>query len=162
VVVLDRLQSFIVLDKAGKIIPWSLPVEKAYDQFLRLRWNFIKSKVPNCSGPGPRSSYPQYFFYCAFKDKSGVLEPDTWMNDVGEKNPSWFESARMYYAYSGDASVMAITKKLVDYALDIGTSPPTFAWPAFPYTTTTAGDLEFRGSTKHGKLALHEIQAPVT
>jgi len=148
----------VVLDNQNKIIPWSVPVEKAYDHFLRLRWNFIKTKVPNCPGPAPRSSFPQYYFYCAFRDKNGTLEPDTWMNDVGEKIPNWFESARLYYAYTGDVSVMTIVKNLVDYTMAHGTSPSTFAWADFPYTTTNAGDMEFRGFTNHKKLVLHEIQ----
>ena len=148
----------VVLDNQNKIIPWSVPIENAYDQFLRLRWEFIKTKVPNCPGPPPRSSYPQYYFYCAFRDKNGVLEPDTWMNDVGEKIPNWFESARLYYAYTGDPSVMAIVTKFVEYTIDHGTSPSTFAWPNFPYTTTNAGDMEFRGFTNSKKLVLHEVQ----
>jgi hypothetical protein len=80
------------------------------------------------------------------------------MNDVGEKIPNWFESARLYYAYTGDASVMTIAKNLIDYSMDHGTSPSTFSWPGFPYTTTNAGDMEFRGFTNHGKLSLHEVQ----
>lgn len=148
----------VVLDNQNKIIPWSVPVESAYDHFLRLRWNFIKTKVPNCPGPPPRSSYPQYYFYCAFRDKNGTLEPDTWMNDVGEKIPNWFESGRLYYAYTGDATVMTIVKNLLDYTIDHGTSPATFAWPNFPYTTTNAGDMEFRGFTSGKRLVLHEVQ----
>ncbi len=147
----------VVLDDQGKIVPWSKPADKAYDEFLRLRWNFIKTRVPKSPGPPPRSSYPQYFFYCAYWDKNGVLEPDTWMNDVGEKIPNWVESARLYYAYSGDASVMKIVKELVDYTLEHGTTPATFAWPNFPYTTTNAGDLDFRGFTSGKRLALHEV-----
>ena len=148
----------VILDNHNKIIPWSVPVENAYDLFLRLRWDFIKTKVPPCPGPPPRSSYPQYYFYCAFRDKNGTLEPDTWMNDVGEKIPNWFESARLYYAYTGDTSVMTIVKDLLDYTIAHGTSPATFSWPNFPYTTTNAGDLEFRGFTNSKKLVLHEIQ----
>lgn len=148
----------VILDDQNKIIPWSVPAEKAYDQFLRLRWDFIKTKVPNCPGPSPRSSYPQYYFYCAFRDKNGVLEPDTWMNDVGEKIPNWLESARLYYAYTGDSSVMTIVTNLLNYTIDHGTSPSSFAWPNFPYTTTNAGDMEFRGFTNSKKLVLHEVQ----
>jgi len=148
----------VILDSQNKIIPWSLPIENAYDHFLRLRWNFIKTKVPNCPGPAPRSSFPQYYFYCAFRDKNGVLEPDTWMNDVGEKTPNWFESARLYYAYTGDATVMTIVKDLVDYTIDHGTSPSTFSWPNFPYTAANAGDMEFRGFTSAKRLVLHEVQ----
>jgi hypothetical protein len=148
----------VSLDAQGKILPWSPTDQNPYDAFLRMRWNFIKTRVPMSPGPAPRSSYPQYYFYCAFWDKSGKLEPDTWMNDVAEKVPNWFESARLYYAYTGDASVMAIARKLVDYAIDHGTSPSSFAWPNFPYTTTNAGDIEFRGFTNSKRFALHETQ----
>jgi hypothetical protein len=148
----------VILDSQNKIIPWSVPIEDAYDHFLRLRWNFIKTKVPKCPGPPPRSNYPQYYFYCAFRDKNGTLEADTWMNDVGEKIPNWFESARLYYGYTGDTSVMTLVKDFVEYTIDHGTSPPTFAWPNFPQTTTNAGDMEFRGFTNSKKLVLHEVQ----
>ena len=148
----------VILDDQNKIIPWSVRPENAYDHFLRLRWNFIKTQVPNCPGPSPRSSYPQYYFYCAFRDKNGALEPDTWMNDVGEKIPNWLESARLYYAYTGDGSVMTIVKNLLNYTVEHGTSPSSFAWPNFPYTTTNAGDMEFRGFTNSKKLVLHEVQ----
>lgn len=148
----------VVLDEKNKIIPWYSPRENAYDHFLHLRWNFIMTKVPNSPGPAPSSKYPQYFFYCAFKDTGGVLKPDTWMNDIGEKIPNWFENARLYYAYTGDSSVMKIIKDFVDYTLVHGTSSREFAWPDFPYTTTNAGDTIFRGFSNSGRLVLHEIQ----
>jgi hypothetical protein len=146
----------VILDSQNKIMPWSVPNQNAYDHFLRLRWDFIKTKVPDCPGPPPRSSYPQYYFYCAFWDKDGKLDPDTWMNDVAEKIPNWFESARLYYAYTGDPAVMTIVKKLMDYTIAHGTSPSTFAWPNFPYTTTNAGDMEFRGFTSAKRFLLNE------
>jgi len=148
----------VVLDNLNKIIPWYEPRAKAYDHFLRLRWDFIKTKVPYSPGPEPRSNYPQYYFYCAFNQNNGVLEPDSWMNDIAEKIPNWFENARLYYAYSGDSSVMALMKDFIDYTLEHGTSPLDFAWPGFPYTTTNAGDTLFRGFTSAKRFALHEIQ----
>ena len=148
----------VVLDNDHKIISWIIPQSKAYDYFLHLRWNFIKTRVPNSPGPSPRSTYPQYYFYCAFKYNKGVLEPDTWMNDIGEKIPNWFENARLYYAYTGDSSVMKIVRDFIDYTIGHGTSPAEFAWPGFPYTTTNAGDTLFRGFTSAGRFALNEIQ----
>ena len=148
----------VVLDDQSKLISWITPQSKAYDQFLHQRWDFIKSKVPNSPGPAPRSNYPQYYFYASFVIKDGKLEIRDWMNDVAEKLPNWFESARLYYAYTGDSSVMKIVKDLMDYSLEHGTSPASFAWPDFPYTTNNPGDTEFLGFTRHGHLALHEIQ----
>ena len=113
----------VVFDNQQKIISWITPQSKAFDQFLHMRWDFIKTRVPNSPGPPPRSSYPQYYFYCAFKENKGVLEPDLWMNDIGEKIPNWFENARLYYAYTGDSGVMKIIRDFVDYTIEHGTSP---------------------------------------
>ena len=146
------------LDQDSKLISWITPQSKAYSVFLQQRWNFIKTSVPNSPGPAPRSDHPQYYFYCAYHMKDGHLQPDTWMNDIGERTPNWFESARLYYAYTGDISVMKIVKDLIDYTLEHGTTPSTFAWPNFPYTTTNAGDTIFRGFTSAGRFVLHETQ----
>jgi hypothetical protein len=148
----------VVLDETEKIIPWYTPRDKAYDNFLHLRWDFIKNRVPLSPGPDPRSRYPQYYFYCAFKERNDSILPDSWMNDIGEKIPNWFENARLNYAYTGDSSVMSIVRDFIDYTISHGTSPGNFAWPGFPYTTTNAGDTIFRGFNSAGRLVLHEIQ----
>ena len=146
----------VVLDKQSKIISWITPQSAAYDRFLRDRWNFIFKGIPNSPGPAPRSDYPQYYFYCAYKDQQMI--PDTWMNDIGEKIPNWFESARLFYQYTGDLRAMKIIEGMAMYAIDHGTSPSDFEWPDFPYTTTNAGDTLFRGFTDSKRLVLHEVQ----
>jgi hypothetical protein len=146
----------VKLDGQSKIISWITPQSAAYDLFLRERWNFIFGGIPNCPGPAPRSNYPQYYFYCAYKDQKMI--PDTWMNDIGEKIPNWFESARLFYQYTGDKRALDIITKMISYTIDHGTSPSNFAWPDFPYTTTNAGDTLFRGFTNSKKLVLHEVQ----
>ncbi len=148
----------VVLDEQNKIVPWYSPAENAYDHFVHLRWDFIKTKVPNSPGPNPRSRYPLYYFYAAFNVRNDSILADLWMNDIGEKIPNWFENARLYYAYTGDMSVMNIVKDFIDYTLEHGTSSPEFAWPGFPYTTTNAGDILFRGFSNAGRFELHEIQ----
>ena len=91
----------VILDNESKIISWITPQSKAYSEFLRQRWNYIKTSVPNRPGSAPGPSYPQYYFYCAYHPIDGRLQPDTWMNDIGERIPNWFESARLYYVYTG-------------------------------------------------------------
>ncbi|HZK64151.1 MAG TPA: hypothetical protein VFC34_08405, partial [Puia sp.] len=76
----------------------------------------------------------------------------------GEKIPNWFESARLYYQYTGDRRALDIITGMINYTIDHGTSPAGFAWPGFPYTTTNAGDTLFRGFTNSKKLVLHEVQ----
>lgn len=148
----------VVLDAQQKIIPWSKPASMAYDYFLRQRWNFILTKVPHSPGPAPRSNYPMYYFYCAFRVKDNNLVPDEWTNDIGEKLPNWFESARLYYAYSGDERPLKIVAHMADYTLKHGISPSDFAWPDFPYTCANAGDTVFRGFTSAKRFVQHEIQ----
>ncbi len=145
----------VQLDKSDKLLPRNVGDKNPYDHFLHLRWNFIKTKVPNSPGPEPRSSYPQYFFYCAFIDSAGYLLPDKWMNDVGEKMPMWLESARLYKDYSGDGEPLERAKQLVDYSLEHGITKPDFSWPNFPYTAANAGELEFTGFT--GRFAEHDL-----
>ncbi len=146
----------VLLDKEGKLLSWIQPQEKAYDSMLRLRWNFILQGIPPGPGPAPRSDYPFYYFYCAYRDQKMI--PDTWMNDVGEKIPNWFESARLYYQYTGDERPLQLVIRMAGYAIDHGTSPKDFSWPGFPYTTTNAGDTIFRGFTEGRRFVLHEIQ----
>src|SRR6266850_2473931 len=158
----NRQDSFcghtVLLDEQSKIIPWITPRSRAYDQFLRVRWNFIKTSVPNCPGPAPRSSFPQYYFYCAFKDSANMHLPDGWMNDVGEKIPNWFESARLYYAYTGDLDPLNIAKGMVDYSMDHGMTPSSYNWPNFPQTASDAGEPEFRGFTTAKRFSADDVQ----
>src|ERR1044071_2235316 len=82
-VLIDSSRTFcghdVMLDQHNKLLPRKIVSKNAYDHFLKLRWNFIKTKVPKSPGPAPRSDYPQYFFYCAFIDSAGILLPDRWM-----------------------------------------------------------------------------------
>jgi len=151
-------QHKVILDKDSKILSWMTPQSNAYDQFLHLRWNFVKTRATFSPGPAPRSNYPLYYFYCELKQKDGKIIQSGPMNDIGEKIPNWFENARLYYAYTGDLSVMTIMKNFIDYTIKHGTSASTFAWPNFPYTTANSGDTLFRGYNNSKRLVLHEIQ----
>jgi hypothetical protein len=144
----------VVLDGVGKIIPWYSPAANAYDEFLDRRWNFIKTSVPPCPGSGVITNYPQYYFYDGFVTTEPIIKPDNWMNDIGEKIPNWFESARHYYAYTGDTNAMSIVRNLMDYFIAHGTSPTNFAWPKFPYTTADDGEMEVDGFQE--RFAAHE------
>ena len=148
----------VILDEHQKLLPREVPSANPYDYFLRLRWGFIKNHAPFSPGPAPRSQYPQYYFYCAFIDSGGILKPDGWMNDVGEKIPNWFESARLYYAYTGDIQPLTLTKGMVDYSLKHGITPSTYSWPGFPQTASDAGATEFRGFTTAKRFSADDVQ----
>lgn len=148
----------VLLDNSQKILPRIVAAENPYDYFLRVRWNFVRTKAPNSPEPAPRSSYPQYYFYCAFVDSNNILLPDMWMNDVAEKIPNWFESARLFYAYTGDIEPLTIAKGMVDYSLKHGITPATYSWPNFPQTASDAGETEFRGFTTAKRFSTDDVQ----
>lgn len=148
----------VALDNNGKLLPWTGGAENAYDHLLRLRWNFVQTKAPLSPGHAPRSLYPQYYFYCAWKDSANEIVPDMWMNDIGERIPNWFESARLFYAYTGDLKPLIITKGLVDYSLMHGITPVTYSWPNIPQTAANAGDTEFRGFTTAKRFSEDDVQ----
>jgi len=148
----------IVLDSAGKLLPWYSAPGKAYDAFLHSRWNFIKSGIAPAADTGVLSRYPQYYFYCAYFLKGDTLKPDSWMNDVGEKIPNWFESARLYYGYSGDSTPLSIVRKLIDYHMERGIAPASFSWAFIPFANANAGDTVFNGFTSASRFEQYETQ----
>jgi len=93
----------VVLDDQSRLISWIVPQSKAYDLFLHQRWNFIKTKAPISPGPAPRSSYPQYYFYCDF-DNMKFGEASSVMNDVGEK----FQTGLRMLAYIMHTQVIPV------------------------------------------------------
>ena len=70
----------------------------------------------------------------------------------------WFESARLFYAYTGDMEPLTITKGMVDYSLEHGITPSTYSWPNFPQTASDAGELEFRGFTTAKRFSADDVQ----
>ncbi len=141
----------VALDRESRILPWLDPATGAYGRVLGLLWDFILTGVPN----GPSSPLPMYYLYCGYKLSGDSVVADTWMNDVGEKVPNWFESARLYYAYKGDAAAFKVAHGLVDYTLAHGITPAGYEWPYFPQTAADAGAVEFKGFT--GRFATDDV-----
>jgi hypothetical protein len=145
----------LVLDSQGNILPWYAPNDpgQSYHQFLTKRWSFIK----NGNFPDPQHpTYQQYYLQSGFNTKDAFdgkgINPDNWENCISESMPNWFESARLYYAYSGDVSVMAFAKGLIDYSLVHAINPgsSTWPWPNCPETGGDSGEIDVRGFTKNG------------
>ena len=143
----------LVLDESGKILSWNGTPSFAFDQFLRKRWEFIFNIDKR-----RHTQYPDYYFYCAYDVDGDSLKPNRWMNDVGEKIPNWFESARLYYNYTGDSTAMRIIREMTDYQMMHGLSPANFAWPNFPFANANAGDTTFDGFTTADRFKKYETQ----
>jgi hypothetical protein len=145
----------VKVDAQGKLVPWFAPAANAYHEFLTKRWNFIKSgSFPTPGNP----TYPQYFLHSGFATTNPGIDPDYWMNAISEVVPNWFESARLYYAYSGDAAPLALAKAVMDHSLTNGISPANFAWPNLPYTGGNHSEVPIRGFFSNNIFKQHETQ----
>ncbi len=57
------------------------------------------------------------------------------------------DSALLYYAYSGDQTVMDRVREMLDHIIAFGTTDATDSWSRVPYSSSDAGELLYRGGT---------------
>ncbi len=130
----------VVLDASGRIIPWTADPGAGYGTVMDLAWDYFLHDVPVDRTNGK----PAYF-------SSSYLDPDTqaivgWPHNPAGLYAMLTESALTYYAYSGDAAVVAKAVELATWSLDHGMTAATDAWPGVPYASGDAGSLTYRGA----------------
>lgn len=111
----------IQTDSNGYMIPWYNPDPSvAYDHDLQLIWNFWKN-IPTSSGT-------KYYMM----DHS--YSPNLQSNMVGgDQFAMAMSSWALYYAYTGDASLIDNMKYIADTYLANSLSTSSDAWPNIPY-----------------------------
>jgi len=132
----------VLLDGGGKLLPWTgrpVPTD-GYDRVVRNAWDYLLHRVPD----DPATGRPAYF-------SQSYLDPDTqqtagWPSNPAGMNAMLIESALGYYAYSGDAAVLAFARSLADHHLDDGVTPAGWSWPNVPYASGDAGSLTYQGA----------------
>jgi hypothetical protein len=128
------------VDAQNKLLPRTTPDNLAYDKMLDAAWtNFLGQ-------PASYNGKQMYYFYCGFANNN-QNSTDTWCNDPGEKLPNLYESARLYYAYTGDSRPIDNITAYAEYYRTHGTTPSTYSWPNFPQTGANAGATNFTGFT---------------
>lgn len=132
----------VLRDAGGGLLPWTgLPVPTdGYDRVLRNAWDYLLHRVPD----DPSTDRPAYF-------SQSYLDPETqqtsgWPSNPASMNAMLIESALAYYAYSGDAAVLAFARSLADHHLDSGLTPVGWEWPGVPYASGDAGSLVYQGA----------------
>jgi hypothetical protein len=135
----DRLNGHRVrLDAEGKLLSWVTPQERAYDQVVKLAWDFIKNKVPVES-----NGQKTYITHSTFDP--ATLRGTDWPHNPAGLYAMFVDSALAYYAYSGDAEVLERVREMLDYQLAHGTTPRGWDWSGVPYASSDAGALEYFG-----------------
>lgn len=132
----------VVLDSAGKIIPWTANPNEGYDQVVTLAWNYLLTGVPIDTKNGK----PYYYSY-------SYMEPATLGPGYGPHNPAGLysmltESALKYYGYSGNIEVVNLAVNVATAQLDNGMTPISgWNWSNVPYASGDQGLLDYHGAS---------------
>ena len=89
----------IALDAQGKLLSWVNPQERAYDQVVRLGWDFLKNKVPVES-----NGLKTYLTHSTFDPST--LHGTDWPHHPAGLYAMFVDSALAYFAYTGDSEVL--------------------------------------------------------
>jgi hypothetical protein len=136
----------IQTDAKGYIVPWYDPDPGAsYDHVLGLVWNYWKN-LPNDDQYG----LPLYYSYRALADDGS---PSDLLGIGGDQFAMAIDSWLLYYAYTGDNSVLKNARDLADYYLAHSLAPANYAYANCPYpcnVSNTSDTLIFDGDLVAG------------
>jgi hypothetical protein len=123
-----------VLDDQGKLLAWYRPRDGlGYDHVLRLGWQFIERRVP----PDRKTGARVYLLYPVFHERT--LQGIYWQHNPAFLYASFVDSLVSWYPYSGDRRAVRTVRAMLDYQLDHGTTPSSWAWSRVPFATSCAG-----------------------
>ena len=137
----------VQLDSAGKLLPWpdSDNTGDSYASYFLSQWRIVWDQYN-----GQRLPY----FYCCFDfDRTTlVMVPDKhWANSTGYLRAMMEGFVERLYPYTGDPDTLTFLRNFVDYELQHGTTPHSYAWAGVPYPSADPGAAEYRGWSEHGK-----------
>jgi hypothetical protein len=137
------------VDQHGNILPWfSKELGISYDTVLSLVWNFWKNMPIDSNGI-------KYYL------NHQVWKPEHDMRGLGGDQISMaLSSWALYYAYTGDSSLLDDMIYQADYYLEHGLSDHHAAWPdiPFPYNTAVHSGI-YDGDMRDGKGILQPDKA---
>ena len=132
------------LDGKGKLLSWA-DSESPYDYIIRNDWEMFKSI------PVQQDGYRTYFTYPEFNGVNDPAQPlfsgRPWAHNPAGLFAMLTDSAILYYAYSGDQTVMDRVREMLDHMITFGTTDATDSWALVPYSSSDAGNPVYRGGT---------------
>lgn len=130
----------VVLDRSGKIIPWTPEPTQGYDHVLNLSWRYLLNGVPSDS----RNGKPVYYSYSYINPDT--QEPVDWPHNPAGLYGMLIESALQYYGYSGDVATVRMAENVATAMINNGMTPASANWAKVPYASGDAGSLTYRGA----------------
>jgi hypothetical protein len=132
------------LDEKGKLLSW-VDGDSPYDWIIVHDWEMFKSV------PAQADGYPTYFTFPEFNGLNDPAQPffagRPWAHNPAGLFAMLTDSALLYYAYSGDQSVMDLARGMLDHLIKFGTTDASDSWALAPYASSDAGNLVYRGGT---------------
>jgi hypothetical protein len=132
------------LDQQGKLLSW-VDSPAPYDFIIRNDWEMFKSIPVQADG------YRTYFTYPEFNGLNDPSQPlfagRPWAHNPAGLFAMLTDSALLYYAYSGDQTIMDRVREMLDHIITFGTTDAADSWSLVPYSSSDAGELLYRGGT---------------
>ena len=135
------------LDKGGKLLGRYAPniPGASYITAVKSAVGFWNS-CPN----SPANNLPLYITHCSmYRDGKGGFVGSSWPHNPICVNAGMVQSLAIDWRnYSGDTSMISITRKGVDHQLKFGTTPANWEWANVPYASSEAGEIIYDGASK--------------
>jgi hypothetical protein len=137
----------VALDSGGKLLPWPMPDSTgySYSAYFLSQWTVMWDQYN-------RQRLP--YFYCCFDfDRTTFeLKPDpTWVNSTGYLRAMMQGFIERLYPYTGDPHTLEFLQNFVDYELENGLTPESYAWSRVPYPSANPGAARYTGWSQHGE-----------
>ncbi len=135
------------LDKNGKLLSRYEPQTPGvgYVKAVELAVEFWK----NCPD-SKTNNLPLYITHCSmYRDGKGGFVGSTWPHNPIVVNAQMVQSLAIDWRnYSGDNSMIDITRQGLDHQLKFGTTPANWEWASSPYASSEAGEIIYDGASK--------------
>jgi hypothetical protein len=135
------------LDAQGKLLPWPMPdnIGYSYSSHVLTQWTILWDQYN-------RQRLP--YFYCCFDFDRTTFEmaPDEhWANSTGYLRAMMQGFIERLFPYTGDPRTLTFLESLVDYELENGLTPESYAWPLVPYASANPGAKRYTGWSQLGE-----------
>lgn len=135
------------LDENGKLLARYEPQTPGAGMLkaVKLAIDFWK-KCPN----SPTNHLPLYLTHCSmYRDGKGGFVGSSWPHNPVVVNAQMVQSMAIDWRnFSGDESMIELTRIALDHQLKYGTTPVDWEWASVPYASSDAGEMIYDGASK--------------
>ncbi len=98
----------------------------------------------------PTNKLPLYLTHCSmYRDGNGGYYGSSWPHNPIVVNAQLVQSMAIDWRnFSGDETMIEITRQALDHHLEYGTTPANWEWASVPYASSEAGDIIYDGASK--------------